>query len=117
MRIVTCNPSFSLPQQLMAVYEEKEAQQRGVAGTSPAPSPDLYQSELSVFQPIRGGEIEVNSTALKSSEYSSGLQTYPVLHFVSPCIPNMVRRQQELIMSHSSSCLALRVELVKEFNS
>ncbi|XP_056436546.1 partitioning defective 3 homolog B [Gadus chalcogrammus] len=52
---------------LMAVYEEKEAQQRGVAGTSPAPSPDLYQSELSVFQPIRGGEIEVNSTALKSS--------------------------------------------------
>ena len=65
----------------MAVYEEKEAQQRGVAGTSPAPSPDLYQSELSVFQPIRGGEIEVNSTALKSSEYSSGLDI--LAHLVS----------------------------------
>lgn len=54
--------------QLMAVYEEQEAQQRGVANTSMAPSPDLYQAELSVFQPITGGEIEVNSSALKSSE-------------------------------------------------
>ncbi|XP_035532385.1 partitioning defective 3 homolog B isoform X2 [Morone saxatilis] len=52
---------------LMAVYEEQEAQQRGVANTSLAPSPDLYQSELSVFQPITGGEIEVNSSALKSN--------------------------------------------------
>lgn len=54
--------------QLMAVYEEQEAQQRGLANTSLTPSPDLYQSELSVFQPITGGEIEVNSSALKSSE-------------------------------------------------
>lgn len=54
--------------QLMAVYEEQEAQQRGLANTSLTPSPDLYQSELSVFQPIAGGEIEVNSSALKSSE-------------------------------------------------
>lgn len=53
----------------MAVYEEQEAQQRGVANSSLTPSPDLYQSELSVFQPIAGGEIEVNSSALKSSEY------------------------------------------------
>ncbi|XP_056145148.1 partitioning defective 3 homolog B isoform X2 [Lampris incognitus] len=52
---------------LMAVYEEQEAQQRSVASTNPTPSPDLYQSELSVFQPIRGGEIEVNSSALKSN--------------------------------------------------
>lgn len=52
----------------MAVYEEQEAQQRGVANTSLAPSPDLYQSELSAFQPITGGEIEVNSSALKSSK-------------------------------------------------
>ncbi|XP_069554997.1 partitioning defective 3 homolog B isoform X2 [Brachyistius frenatus] len=52
---------------LMAVYEEQEAQQRGVANTSLSPSPDLYQTELSVFQPITGGEIEVNSSALKSS--------------------------------------------------
>ncbi|XP_070693843.1 partitioning defective 3 homolog B isoform X2 [Pempheris klunzingeri] len=52
---------------LMAVYEEQEAQQRGVANSSLAPSPDLYQSELSVFQPITGGEIEVNSSALKSN--------------------------------------------------
>ncbi|XP_070770529.1 partitioning defective 3 homolog B [Enoplosus armatus] len=52
---------------LMAVYEEQEAQQRGVANTSLAPSPDLYQSELSVFQPIAGGEIEVNSSVLKSN--------------------------------------------------
>ncbi|KAF1382340.1 hypothetical protein PFLUV_G00142750 [Perca fluviatilis] len=51
---------------LMAVYEEQEAQQRGVASTRLAPSPD-YQSELSVFQPIAGGEIEVNSSALKSN--------------------------------------------------
>lgn len=54
--------------QLMAVYEEQEAQQRGLANTSLTPSPDLYQSELSAFQPITGGEIEVNSSALKSSE-------------------------------------------------
>ncbi|XP_044072439.1 partitioning defective 3 homolog B isoform X2 [Siniperca chuatsi] len=54
-------------EKLMAVYEEQEAQQRGVANTSLAPSPDLYQSELSVFQPIAGGEIEVNSSALKSN--------------------------------------------------
>ncbi|KAM7380782.1 hypothetical protein PAMP_004055 [Pampus punctatissimus] len=52
---------------LMAVYEEQEAQQRGAANTSLAPSPDLYQSELSVFQPITGGEIEVTSSALKSN--------------------------------------------------
>ncbi|KAM6945994.1 partitioning defective 3 homolog B-like [Aplochiton taeniatus] len=52
---------------LMAVYEEQEAQQRGAALRSPAPSPDSYQSELSVFQPIRGGEIEVNSSVLKSN--------------------------------------------------
>ncbi|XP_034417137.1 partitioning defective 3 homolog B [Cyclopterus lumpus] len=52
---------------LMAVYEEQEAQQRGVANSRLAPSPDLYQSELSVFQPVAGGEIEVNSSALKSS--------------------------------------------------
>ncbi|KAF3842917.1 hypothetical protein F7725_001766 [Dissostichus mawsoni] len=52
---------------LMAVYEEQEAQQRGVANTRLAPSPDVYQSELSVFQPIAGGEIEVNSSALKSN--------------------------------------------------
>lgn len=52
----------------MAVYEEQEAQQRGAANTSLAPSPDMYQSELSVFQPVAGGEIEVNSSALKSSE-------------------------------------------------
>ncbi|CAN9497934.1 unnamed protein product [Ophioblennius macclurei] len=52
---------------LMAVYEEQEAQQRGVANNSQASSPDLYQTELSVFQPITGGEIEVTSSALKSS--------------------------------------------------
>ncbi|XP_028248920.1 partitioning defective 3 homolog B-like isoform X4 [Parambassis ranga] len=52
---------------LMAVYEEQEAQQRGLANSSHAPSPDLYHAELSVFQPITGGEIEVNSSALKSN--------------------------------------------------
>ncbi|TNN88795.1 hypothetical protein EYF80_001127 [Liparis tanakae] len=54
----------------MAVYEEQEAQQRGVANSRPAPSPDLHQSELSVFQPVAGGEIEVNSSVLKSRERS-----------------------------------------------
>ncbi|XP_077947363.1 partitioning defective 3 homolog B-like isoform X4 [Gasterosteus aculeatus] len=52
---------------LMAVYEEQEAQQRGVANTRSAPSPDLHQSELSVFQPAAEGEIEVNSSVLKSN--------------------------------------------------
>ncbi|XP_061698354.1 partitioning defective 3 homolog B-like isoform X1 [Syngnathoides biaculeatus] len=52
---------------LMAVYEEQEAQERDAANTSPAPSHDRYQAELSVFQPITGGEIEVNSSALKSN--------------------------------------------------
>uniref|UniRef100_A0A8C9XY96 PDZ domain-containing protein n=1 Tax=Sander lucioperca TaxID=283035 RepID=A0A8C9XY96_SANLU len=68
---------------LMAVYEEQEAQQRGVASTRLAPSPDLYQSELSVFQPIAGGEIEVNSSALKSSESFLNvvnLSWYALLH-------------------------------------
>ncbi|XP_057708034.1 partitioning defective 3 homolog B-like isoform X2 [Corythoichthys intestinalis] len=52
---------------LMAVYEEQEAQERDAANTSPASSHDRYQAELSVFQPITGGEIEVNSSALKSN--------------------------------------------------
>ncbi|XP_019737980.1 partitioning defective 3 homolog B isoform X2 [Hippocampus comes] len=52
---------------LMAVYEEQEAQERDAANTSPSPSHDRYQAELSVFQPITGGEIEVNSSALKSN--------------------------------------------------
>ncbi|XP_060786167.1 partitioning defective 3 homolog B isoform X3 [Neoarius graeffei] len=69
---------------LIAVYEEQEARQRGA--TSPAnssigvvnintngggapgqPSPEPYDAELACFQPIRGGEIEVNSSALKAS--------------------------------------------------
>ncbi|XP_049583325.1 partitioning defective 3 homolog B isoform X1 [Syngnathus scovelli] len=52
---------------LMAVYEEQEAQERDAANPSPTPSHDRYQAELSVFQPITGGEIEVNSSALKSN--------------------------------------------------
>ncbi|KAJ8350307.1 hypothetical protein SKAU_G00254370 [Synaphobranchus kaupii] len=50
----------------MAVYEEQEAQQRVTVSPGNS-SPEPYDSELSVFQPIRGGEIEVNSAALKSS--------------------------------------------------
>ncbi|KAK9969617.1 hypothetical protein ABG768_027776, partial [Culter alburnus] len=62
---------------LIAVYEEQEAQQRGAMspgnGTRTSSSltgqssPEPYDSELSCFQPIKGGEIEVNSSALKSS--------------------------------------------------
>uniref|UniRef100_A0A3P8ZXP6 PDZ domain-containing protein n=1 Tax=Esox lucius TaxID=8010 RepID=A0A3P8ZXP6_ESOLU len=59
---------------LMAVYEEQEAQQRGTVSPGgaegigrPSPNQDPYESELSVFQPIRGGEIEVNSSTLKSN--------------------------------------------------
>ncbi|KAM9709788.1 partitioning defective 3 homolog B-like isoform 2-T3 [Menidia menidia] len=52
---------------LMAVYEEQEAQQRDGGNGSLTPSPDHLQAELSVFQPVSGGEIEVNSSALKSS--------------------------------------------------
>ncbi|XP_078795348.1 partitioning defective 3 homolog B isoform X3 [Oryzias latipes] len=51
---------------LMAVYEEQEAQQTAVANSRLTPSPDLHQAELSVFQPTARGEIEVNSSALKS---------------------------------------------------
>ncbi|MBN3298883.1 partitioning defective 3 homolog B [Amia ocellicauda] len=58
---------------LIAVYEEQEAQ-RGVGSPNTSltgrPSPDPYENELSAqldaFQPI-SGEIEVNSTALKSN--------------------------------------------------
>lgn len=32
-------------------------------------SPEPYDSELACFQPIKGGEIEVNSSTLKSSMY------------------------------------------------
>lgn len=60
----------------MAVYEEQEAQQRGVADTSLTSNPDLHQAELSVFQPITGGEIEVNSSALKSSKFVYTLITH-----------------------------------------
>ncbi|XP_036424493.1 partitioning defective 3 homolog B isoform X3 [Colossoma macropomum] len=70
---------------LIAVYEEQEAQQRGAVspggssagasnvhtngsgGGTGRPSPEPYDSELACFQPITGGEIEVNSSALKSS--------------------------------------------------
>ncbi|XP_052348673.1 partitioning defective 3 homolog B-like isoform X2 [Oncorhynchus keta] len=56
---------------LMAVYEEQEAQRRGAvsprAGATGRTSQDPYDAEVSVFQPIRGGEIEVNSSALKSN--------------------------------------------------
>ncbi|XP_071210442.1 partitioning defective 3 homolog B-like isoform X2 [Salvelinus alpinus] len=56
---------------LMAVYEEQEAQRRGAVsprgGVTGRPSQDPYDAEVSVFQPIRGGEIEVNSSALKSN--------------------------------------------------
>ncbi|XP_063069863.1 partitioning defective 3 homolog B-like isoform X2 [Engraulis encrasicolus] len=59
---------------LIAVYEEQEAQQRGAVspvgvsrGNEGRPSPEPYDSELSIFQPIAGGEIEVNSSALKSN--------------------------------------------------
>ncbi|XP_064815378.1 partitioning defective 3 homolog B-like, partial [Oncorhynchus masou masou] len=55
----------------MAVYEEQEAQRRGAvsprAGVTGRTSQDPYDAEVSVFQPIRGGEIEVNSSALKSN--------------------------------------------------
>ncbi|KAK7938825.1 hypothetical protein WMY93_002151 [Mugilogobius chulae] len=55
-----------LVHKLMAVYEEQEAQRTTpVPGVSP--SPELYHAELSVFQPVAGGEIEVTSSALKSN--------------------------------------------------
>lgn len=79
----------------MAVYEEQEAQQRGVANSSLTPSPDLYQSELSVFQPIAGGEIEVNSSALKSSEYILYLY-YIWLSAVDICILNKTKSEWTL---------------------
>ncbi|GAA6080914.1 partitioning defective 3 homolog B isoform X1, partial [Tachysurus ichikawai] len=71
---------------LIAVYEEQEAQQRGATspgnsshevtnintnsgGAPRQPSPEPYDAELVCFQPIRGGEIEVNSSALKASMF------------------------------------------------
>lgn len=64
----------------MAVYEEQEAQQTAVANSRLTPSPDLHQAELSVFQPTTRGEIEVNSSALKS-----GKRVF-VLVFVRPAV-------------------------------
>ncbi|MCJ8732721.1 hypothetical protein PDJAM_G00214550 [Pangasius djambal] len=69
---------------LIAVYEEQEARQRGATspgsssigvvnintnggGAPGQPSPEPYDAELVCFQPIRGGEIEVNSSVLKAS--------------------------------------------------
>ncbi|XP_016150992.1 partitioning defective 3 homolog B-like [Sinocyclocheilus grahami] len=62
---------------LIAVYEEQEAQKRGAmspgngtetrSSLNGQSSPEPYDSELACFQPIKGGEIEVNSSALKSS--------------------------------------------------
>ncbi|XP_053483215.1 partitioning defective 3 homolog B isoform X1 [Ictalurus furcatus] len=66
---------------LIAVYEEQEARRRGTTsprnssinmntnggGAPGQPSPEPYDAELVCFQPIRGGEIEVNSSVLKSS--------------------------------------------------
>uniref|UniRef100_H3DI39 Par-3 family cell polarity regulator beta b n=1 Tax=Tetraodon nigroviridis TaxID=99883 RepID=H3DI39_TETNG len=50
-----------------AMYRSREPSRRGLDNTSLSASPDLYQYELSAFQPITGGEIEVNSSALKSN--------------------------------------------------
>lgn len=72
---LVCKAVLSLSlSQLIAVYEEEEVQQRaaaspGAGSATGRPSPDPYDSELSVFQPIAGGEIEVNSSALKSSKF------------------------------------------------
>ncbi|XP_062861515.1 partitioning defective 3 homolog B isoform X2 [Trichomycterus rosablanca] len=71
---------------LIAVYEEHEAQQRGAVspgnsslsgvvvtcnggggGASGHMNPEPFDAELACFQPIRGGEIEVNCSVLKSS--------------------------------------------------
>ncbi|CAG10111.1 unnamed protein product [Tetraodon nigroviridis] len=49
------------------MYRSREPSRRGLDNTSLSASPDLYQYELSAFQPITGGEIEVNSSALKSN--------------------------------------------------
>ncbi|MBN3319757.1 PAR3L protein, partial [Atractosteus spatula] len=58
---------------LIALYEEQEAQREAGSphvSVSGRPSPDPYENELaaqlSVFQPV-SGEIEVNSSALKSN--------------------------------------------------
>ncbi len=65
-----CTAVLCVPQ-LIAVYEEQEAQQspgtRSILNGQTSPEP--YDSELACFQPIKGGEIEVNSSALKSSMY------------------------------------------------
>lgn len=78
MSALNCTVLLCVPQ-LIAVYEEQEAQQRRAMspgnGTgmrnslNGQSSPEPYDSELACFQPIQGGEIEVNSSALKSSMY------------------------------------------------
>ncbi|KAJ8255195.1 hypothetical protein GJAV_G00202090 [Gymnothorax javanicus] len=57
---------------LIAVFEEEELQERAAASPGAGsgmgrPSPEPYDAELSAFQPVSGGEIEVNSSALKSN--------------------------------------------------
>lgn len=82
----------------MAVYEEQEAQQRGAADTSLTPSPELHQAELSVFQPIRGGEIEVNSSALKSSKFV-------FTSFILDVLLYIFLKQHKTLLSLTQFCL------------
>ncbi|XP_045563827.1 partitioning defective 3 homolog B isoform X3 [Salmo salar] len=81
---------------LMAVYEEQEAQRRGAVsprgGVTGRPSQDPYDAEVSVFQPIRGGEIEVNSSALQSNtpllvRSSSESTLSPLVEMLQPTQP------------------------------
>ncbi|KPP56081.1 hypothetical protein Z043_119207 [Scleropages formosus] len=70
--VLKCEPALLL--QLIAVYEQREAvpeeavSPRG-GGMMGHRSPESYDSELPGFRPIRGGEIEVNSSILKSSKW------------------------------------------------
>ncbi|KAL4635801.1 hypothetical protein GN956_G13564 [Arapaima gigas] len=95
---------------LIAVYEEREAVPEGAVsprggGMTGHTSPEPYDSELSGFRPIRGGEIEVNSSILKSStpllvRSSSESALVPPVE-TGPQLEDLERRPSPLVESYA----------------
>lgn len=71
----------SVPLQLIAVFEEHEVQQRaavspgGSVASGRSSSPDRPDPEIIDLMPASGSEIEVTSSALKSSTYPTSLKS------------------------------------------
>uniref|UniRef100_A0A8C9S5Y9 Par-3 family cell polarity regulator beta b n=1 Tax=Scleropages formosus TaxID=113540 RepID=A0A8C9S5Y9_SCLFO len=106
---------------LIAVYEQREAvpeeavSPRG-GGMMGHRSPESYDSELPGFRPIRGGEIEVNSSILKSNtpllvRSSSESALGPPVETGPPQLEELERRPPPLVESHSLMDQAVAEEI------